>query len=60
MSHLVLVDGCACMMNKYEPRNEKSCLRGFHPGLTQTGLYNHKRCIEACNLRFMKMMDCTM
>ena len=27
----------------YEPRCEKTGLRGFRPGPTQTGLYNHRR-----------------
>ena len=27
----------------YEPLYKKTCLRGFQPGLTQTGLYNHRR-----------------
>ena len=31
----------------YEPRCEKTGLWGFRPGLTQTGLYSHKRWIEA-------------
>ena len=31
----------------YEPRSEKTGLRGFRPGPTQTGLYNHRRWIEA-------------
>ena len=26
-----------------EPRSEKTGLRGFRPGLTQTRLYNHSR-----------------
>ena len=30
-----------------EPRCEKTGLRGFRPGPTQTGLYNHKRWLEA-------------
>ena len=30
-----------------EPRREKTCLRGFGPGPTQTGLYNHRRWLEA-------------
>ena len=30
-----------------EPRCEKTGLRGFRPGLTQTGLYNHRRLLEA-------------
>ena len=31
----------------YEPRYEKTGLRGFHTGLTQTGLYSHRRWLEA-------------
>ena len=31
----------------YEPRCEKTGLRGFLPGPTQTGLYNHRRWLEA-------------
>ena len=27
----------------FEPRSEKTGLRGFRPGPTQTGLYSHKR-----------------
>ena len=30
-----------------EPRSEKTGLRGFRPGLTQTGLYSHRRWLEA-------------
>ena len=30
-----------------EPRCEKSGLRGIRPGLTQTGLYSHRRWLEA-------------
>ena len=36
---------------------EKTCLRGFRPGLTQTGQYSHRRWIEAFGLR--KKRDCT-
>ena len=32
---------------KIEPRSEKTGLRGFRPGLTQTGLYSHRRWPEA-------------
>ena len=32
---------------KFEPRFEKTGLRGFRPGPTQTGLYNHTRSLEA-------------
>ena len=28
---------------KYEPRSEKTGLRGFRPGPTQTGLYSHRK-----------------
>ena len=28
---------------RYEPRCEKTSLRGFRPGPTRTGLYNRKR-----------------
>ena len=30
-----------------EPRSEKTGLRGFRPGPTQTRLYNHRRWLEA-------------
>ena len=29
-----------------EQCHEKTCLQGFLPGLTQTGLYDHIRCLE--------------
>ena len=29
-----------------EPRSEKTGLRGFRPGPTQTRLYNHTRWVE--------------
>ena len=31
----------------YEPRCEKTGLRGFRPGLTQTGLCSQRRWLEA-------------
>ena len=31
----------------YEPRCEKTCLPIFRPGPTQTGLYCHRRWLEA-------------
>ena len=34
---------------KYQPRCEKTGLRGFLPGPTQTGLYRHRRLLEAKN-----------
>ena len=33
--------------DKSEPCCEKSCLRGFQPGPTQTRLYSHRRWLEA-------------
>ena len=30
-----------------EPRSEKTGLRGFRPGPTQTGLYSYERWLEA-------------
>ena len=38
----------------FEPRCEKTGLRGFRPGPTQTGLYCHRRWLEALNFGFRK------
>ena len=38
-------DVSTAVLNK--PRCEKTGLRGFRPGLTQYGLYSHRRCTEA-------------
>ena len=43
----------------YEPRHEKTGLRGFRPGLTQTDLYSHRSRIEAGNFGFNKKRNCT-
>ena len=32
---------------QFEPRSEKTGLRGFRPGPTQTGLHSHTRWLEA-------------
>ena len=37
-----------------EPRHEKTCLRGFRPGPTQTGLYCHRSWLEVLNFVFRK------
>ena len=37
-----------------EPRCEKTGLRGFRPGPTQTGLYSHRRWLEAWDFGFRK------
>ena len=42
-----------------EPRSEKTGLRGFRPGPTQTGLYSHRIWLEALNFGFRKQRDCT-
>ena len=46
----MLVASClieAVLMSTHEPRCEKTGLRGFRPGPTLTGLYNHTRWLEA-------------
>ena len=43
----------------YEPLCEKTSLRGFRPGPTQTGLYSHRRCLEVRHFRFRKKRYCT-
>ena len=37
----------SCNCDIYEPRREKTGLRGFLPGLTQTGLYSDRSKLEA-------------
>ena len=39
-------------MGAYEPRCEKTGLRGFRPGPTQTRLFSHTRWLEARNFVF--------
>ena len=41
------------------PRQEKTGLRCFHPGPAFTGLYSHRRRLEAWNFELGKTMDCT-
>ena len=43
----------------FQPRCEKTGLRGFRPGPTQTGLCSHRRLLDALNFGFRKKMDCT-
>ena len=43
----------------YEPQHEKSGLRDFQPGPTQTELYSHRIRLKARNFRFKKKRDCT-
>ena len=44
---------------KYQLRRQKTGLRGIQPGMTKTGLYSHRRWLEACNFVFRKERDCT-
>ena len=43
----------------YEPRCEKTSLRGFRPGPTQSRLYYHTRWLQAGNFVFRKKRYCT-
>ena len=43
----------------YEPRCEKTGLRGFRPGPAPTGLCSHRRWLESRNFGFRKKRDCT-
>ena len=40
-------EGVVGSVKLFEPRCEKTGLRGFRPGPTQTGLYIHRRWLEA-------------
>ena len=42
-----------------EPRREKPDLRGFRPGLAQTQLYRHRRCLETRNFELRKWRNNT-
>ena len=43
----------------YEPRHEKTGLRGFGPCPTQTELYKCSRVLEALNFGIRKKSNCT-
>ena len=46
----VFVACCTDLFNDnviFEPCCEKTGLQGFRPGLTQTGMYNNRRWLEA-------------
>ena len=46
-------------MEMNECRHEKTCLPGFQPGLTKTGLYSHRRRLQVCKFGFKKKRDST-
>ena len=39
---------------QYEPRHKKTCLRGFRPGKTQTGMLSYRDKLESWNFGFCK------
>ena len=47
----------SCKLN--EQRREKTGLRGFRQGLTQTDLYSHRSGLEAGNFGYKKKRKCT-
>ena len=47
LCHLKVIENHVRSLNfEYEHRSEKTDLRGFRPGPTQTGLYSHRRWLE--------------
>ena len=42
---------------QFEPRHKKTCLRGFLPGKTQTGLLSYRDAIECSNVGFSNYLD---
>ena len=56
---LILVEAVPCHFLRYEPRREKTGIRGFRPGLTQlTSLYNTRSRLEAQSFGFKKKSNC--
>ena len=47
------------VISTFEPLCEKTGLRGFRPGPTQTDLYSHRRWLEALNFGFSNKRKCT-
>ena len=48
-----------CSISWYEPRRQKTGLRGFRPGPTQIRLRRLRKWLEAWNFVFRKERDCT-
>ena len=55
----IQADSLSRVVVLFEPRCEKTGLRDFRPGPTQTGLYSYRRWIEASNFGFRKKRGCT-
>ena len=47
------------LLSAYEQRHNKTGLWGFQPCPTQTGLYSHRRWLEALNFRLRNQRDAT-
>ena len=45
--HQNLATSDEIIMTLSEPLHEKTCLRGFRPGPTQSGMHTHKKLLEA-------------
>ena len=58
MSHVKVYDLYITYF-KTEPCCEKTGHQGFRPGPIQTGLFNHRRWLEACNFGIRKKSDYT-
>ena len=55
--YCIIMDICAAiffLLHLFEPVRDKTNNLGFRPGLTQTGLYKHRRWLEAGNFGFRK------
>ena len=48
---IVFTDSPFVVARLFEPRREKTGLRGFRPGPTQTGLYSLRTWLEAGNYK---------
>ena len=53
---MLVTDSCTFL---FEPRREKTGLRGFRPGLAQTDMYSHRSWLEAWNFGFERKRNCT-
>ena len=47
------------ILSVFEPRCEKTGVRGFRPSPTQTELYSIRRWLKACHFGFMYKGNCT-
>ena len=59
LSHLKIVVCCDLSKSYLSHDVRKPVFGGFRPGPTQTGLYSHRRWLEAWNFELRKQRDCT-